>query len=111
MWIWRDDDGTSWNGGEGWYLFWREVASLRFEDWGLKIWVLVISRLGLAMVADGSGKQRARPEWLQQYDLVGKIGEGTYGLVYLAKSKEPAHRWVYGCGHSVDLFENLNDIQ
>ncbi|XP_024356729.1 cyclin-dependent kinase E-1 isoform X3 [Physcomitrium patens] len=43
------------------------------------------------MVADGSGKQRARPEWLQQYDLVGKIGEGTYGLVYLAKSKEPAH--------------------
>lgn len=52
----------------------------------------MISRLGLAMVADGSGKQRARPEWLQQYDLVGKIGEGTYGLVYLAKSKEPAHR-------------------
>lgn len=47
------------------------------------------------MVADGSGKQRTRPEWLQQYELVGKIGEGTYGLVYLAKSKEPAHRWVY----------------
>lgn len=46
------------------------------------------------MVADGSGKQRTRPEWLQQYELVGKIGEGTYGLVYLAKSKEPAHRSV-----------------
>jgi hypothetical protein len=46
------------------------------------------------MVADGAGKQRTRPEWLQQYELVGKIGEGTYGLVYLAKSKEPAHRWV-----------------
>lgn len=46
------------------------------------------------MVADGSGKQRTRPEWLQQYELVGKIGEGTYGLVYLAKSKEPAHRCV-----------------
>lgn len=49
------------------------------------------------MVADVSAKQRTRPEWLQQYELVGKIGEGTYGLVYLAKSKEPAHRWVYGC--------------
>ncbi|GJV10920.1 cyclin-dependent kinase E-1 [Tanacetum coccineum] len=28
-----------------------------------------------------------RPEWLQQYDLIGKIGEGTYGLVFLAKIK------------------------
>ncbi|XP_024360396.1 cyclin-dependent kinase E-1 isoform X2 [Physcomitrium patens] len=44
------------------------------------------------MVANGSVKQRTRPEWLQQYELVGKIGEGTYGLVYLARSKEPAHR-------------------
>ncbi|KAF5957856.1 hypothetical protein HYC85_005081 [Camellia sinensis] len=29
----------------------------------------------------------SRPEWLQQYDLIGKIGEGTYGLVFLAKIK------------------------
>ncbi|CDP04594.1 unnamed protein product [Coffea canephora] len=28
-----------------------------------------------------------RPEWLQQYDLNGKIGEGTYGLVFLARIK------------------------
>lgn len=32
----------------------------------------------------GSGNS---PEWLQQYDLLGKIGEGTYGLVFLAKIK------------------------
>jgi cyclin-dependent kinase 8/11 len=44
------------------------------------------------MVTDGSTKQRVRPEWLQQYELVGKIGEGTYGLVYLARSKHPSHR-------------------
>ncbi|KAL9271045.1 Cyclin-dependent kinase E-1-like protein [Drosera capensis] len=30
-----------------------------------------------------------KPEWLQQYDLIGKIGEGTYGLVFLAKIKSP----------------------
>lgn len=29
----------------------------------------------------------SRPEWLQHYDLIGKIGEGTYGLVFLAKIK------------------------
>jgi cyclin-dependent kinase 8/11 len=46
------------------------------------------------MVADAPSKQRSRPEWLQQYELVGKIGEGTYGLVYLARSKEPAHRYT-----------------
>lgn len=34
----------------------------------------------------GSGSNN-RPEWLQQYDLIGKIGEGTYGLVFLAKIK------------------------
>lgn len=28
-----------------------------------------------------------KPEWLQQYDLIGKIGEGTYGLVFLARIK------------------------
>ncbi|KAH0448051.1 hypothetical protein IEQ34_021851 [Dendrobium chrysotoxum] len=36
-------------------------------------------------VAGGGGSNR--PAWLQQYDLVGKIGEGTYGLVFLAKTK------------------------
>jgi serine/threonine protein kinase len=30
-----------------------------------------------------------KPEWLQQYDLIGKIGEGTYGLVFLARIKSP----------------------
>ncbi|KAB2614418.1 cyclin-dependent kinase E-1-like [Pyrus ussuriensis x Pyrus communis] len=30
-----------------------------------------------------------KPEWLQQYDLIGKIGEGTYGLVFLARTKSP----------------------
>ncbi|KAM7517976.1 hypothetical protein LguiB_016938 [Lonicera macranthoides] len=29
-----------------------------------------------------------RPEWLKKYDLIGKIGEGTYGLVFLAKIKD-----------------------
>lgn len=34
-----------------------------------------------------------KPEWLQQYDLIGKIGEGTYGLVFLARVKPPSiHR-------------------
>ena len=44
--------------------------------------------------ASGMGDGRAgganRPAWLQQYELVGKIGEGTYGLVFLARLK-PAH--------------------
>lgn len=35
----------------------------------------------------GGGNGSNRPEWLQQYDLIGKIGEGTYGLVFLAKIK------------------------
>jgi hypothetical protein len=44
--------------------------------------------------ASGMGDGRAgggsnRPAWLQQYDLVGKIGEGTYGLVFLARLKPP----------------------
>lgn len=39
-------------------------------------------------IAGGSGSGGSnRPAWLQQYDLVGKIGEGTYGLVFLAKTK------------------------
>lgn len=54
------------------------------------------------MVADAPSKQRSRPEWLQQYELVGKIGEGTYGLVYLVRSKEPAHRYT-GLSLSVSL--------
>uniref|UniRef100_A0A2P2IU96 Cyclin-dependent kinase E-1 n=1 Tax=Rhizophora mucronata TaxID=61149 RepID=A0A2P2IU96_RHIMU len=33
-----------------------------------------------------------KPEWLQQYNLIGKIGEGTYGLVFLAKTKSPSNR-------------------
>lgn len=37
-------------------------------------------------MVDTHGK-RAKPAWQQQYDVVGKIGEGTYGLVYLAKNK------------------------
>lgn len=28
-----------------------------------------------------------KPEWLEEYDVIGKIGEGTYGLVFLAKVK------------------------
>ncbi|CAD5171421.1 unnamed protein product [Musa acuminata subsp. burmannicoides] len=34
----------------------------------------------------GGGGGVNRPAWLQQYDLVGKIGEGTYGLVFLART-------------------------
>ncbi|KAK4584345.1 hypothetical protein RGQ29_022180 [Quercus rubra] len=33
-----------------------------------------------------------KPEWLQQYDLLGKIGEGTYGLVFLARIKSSTNR-------------------
>ncbi|XP_048439493.1 cyclin-dependent kinase E-1 isoform X2 [Pyrus x bretschneideri] len=33
-----------------------------------------------------------KPEWLQQYDLIGKIGEGTYGLVFLVRIKSPSNR-------------------
>ncbi|XP_071697189.1 cyclin-dependent kinase E-1 [Rutidosis leptorrhynchoides] len=37
--------------------------------------------------SSSSNNNSNRPEWLQQYDLIGKIGEGTYGLVFLAKIK------------------------
>ncbi|CAL1386564.1 unnamed protein product [Linum trigynum] len=37
----------------------------------------------------GGGGNSEKPEWLQQYNLIGKIGEGTYGLVFLAKTKSP----------------------
>ncbi|XP_077212697.1 cyclin-dependent kinase E;1 isoform X2 [Tasmannia lanceolata] len=48
-------------------------------------------------MGDGNGGSRGnnnsnRPAWLQHYDLVGKIGEGTYGLVFLARSKLQANR-------------------
>lgn len=39
-----------------------------------------------------SGGGSNKPQWLQQYDLIGKIGEGTYGLVFLARTKSPANR-------------------
>jgi cyclin-dependent kinase 8/11 len=38
-------------------------------------------------MGDGRAGGSNRPAWLQQYDLVGKIGEGTYGLVFLARLK------------------------
>ncbi|KAL6542464.1 Cyclin-dependent kinase E-1 [Orobanche minor] len=34
-----------------------------------------------------SNSSSNKPEWLEQYDVIGKIGEGTYGLVFLAKIK------------------------
>ncbi|KAF8645102.1 hypothetical protein HU200_066200 [Digitaria exilis] len=41
-------------------------------------------------MGDGRAGGANRPAWLQQYELVGKIGEGTYGLVFLARLK-PSH--------------------
>jgi cyclin-dependent kinase 8/11 len=38
-------------------------------------------------MADVNRSNTNKPEWLQQYDLIGKIGEGTYGLVFLARIK------------------------
>ncbi|KAJ3681642.1 hypothetical protein LUZ60_014215 [Juncus effusus] len=35
----------------------------------------------------GGGGGGQKPEWLRQYELLGKIGEGTYGLVFLARTK------------------------
>lgn len=35
----------------------------------------------------GSNSSSSKPEWLELYDVIGKIGEGTYGLVFLAKIK------------------------
>ncbi|XP_073122907.1 cyclin-dependent kinase E-1 isoform X1 [Henckelia pumila] len=37
--------------------------------------------------ASNSNSGGSKPEWLEQYDVIGKIGEGTYGLVFLAKIK------------------------
>lgn len=36
----------------------------------------------------GGGGGSNRPAWLRDYDLIGKIGEGTYGLVFLARTKQ-----------------------
>ncbi|XP_043697545.1 cyclin-dependent kinase E-1-like [Telopea speciosissima] len=33
-----------------------------------------------------------KPAWLQQYEVIGKIGEGTYGLVFLARTKSHPNR-------------------
>ncbi|VAH05760.1 unnamed protein product [Triticum turgidum subsp. durum] len=46
-------------------------------------------------MGDGRGGGSNRPAWLQQYELVGKIGEGTYGLVFLARLK-PTHPQAAG---------------
>lgn len=40
-------------------------------------------------MGDGRTGGANRPAWLQQYELIGKIGEGTYGLVFLARLKPP----------------------
>ncbi|KAH9311397.1 hypothetical protein KI387_026432 [Taxus chinensis] len=44
--------------------------------------------------SSGNNNNNRRPAWLQQYDLVGKIGEGTYGLVFLARSKLQSNRGI-----------------
>ncbi|XP_047094032.1 cyclin-dependent kinase E-1 [Lolium rigidum] len=46
-------------------------------------------------MGDGRAGASNRPAWLQQYDLIGKIGEGTYGLVFLARLK-PTHPQAAG---------------
>lgn len=48
--------------------------------------------MGDGVLSSGRGNSSSsnRPEWLQQYDLIGKIGEGTYGLVFLARIKAPS---------------------
>ncbi|KAJ7524885.1 hypothetical protein O6H91_17G026100 [Diphasiastrum complanatum] len=45
-------------------------------------------------MGEGAAPKPPRPAWLQEYELVGKIGEGTYGLVYLARSKKLSSRGV-----------------
>ena len=43
-------------------------------------------------MGDSTNTKNNKPEWLQQYDLIGKIGEGTYGLVFLARIKSSTNR-------------------
>lgn len=38
-------------------------------------------------MSNSNSNSSNKPEWLEQYDVIGKIGEGTYGLVFLAKIK------------------------
>ncbi|KAK1564909.1 hypothetical protein Q3G72_014374 [Acer saccharum] len=47
---------------------------------------------GVTTSTGTSNNNSEKPEWLQQYNLIGKIGEGTYGLVFLARTKSPANR-------------------
>ncbi|KAK9950220.1 hypothetical protein M0R45_005746 [Rubus argutus] len=47
---------------------------------------------GLSGNSNSNHSNNNKPEWLQQYDLIGKIGEGTYGLVFLARTKTPNNR-------------------
>lgn len=47
---------------------------------------------GSSTRSNSSNSTSEKPEWLQQYNLVGKIGEGTYGLVFLARTKAPPKR-------------------
>jgi len=54
--------------------------------------VIETKRTGPSAMGDDSGSNRSKPEWLQQYDLIGKIGEGTYGLVFLARIKSSTNR-------------------
>lgn len=52
-----------------------------------------------AAMGDGRvGGGTNRPAWLQQYELVGKIGEGTYGLVFLARLKQSHPHAAAGVG-------------
>ncbi|XVF12929.1 hypothetical protein REPUB_Repub08aG0162300 [Reevesia pubescens] len=50
---------------------------------------------GIAANNSTSSGNSEKPEWLQQYNLLGKIGEGTYGLVFLARIKSPTNRGKY----------------
>ena len=46
-----------------------------------------INRMGDGRLSNSGSNSSSKPEWLEQYDVIGKIGEGTYGLVFLAKIK------------------------
>ncbi|KAG6398535.1 hypothetical protein SASPL_140000 [Salvia splendens] len=43
--------------------------------------------MGDGRLSNSGSNSSSKPEWLEQYDVIGKIGEGTYGLVFLAKIK------------------------
>lgn len=51
-----------------------------------------MGEMGRGINNSSNNNNSNRPAWLQHYDLVGKIGEGTYGLVFLARSKLPNNR-------------------